>query len=430
VVPFSRFGSDDFVAYKSYLAAVCCDVAFAKGRVLAGYDYGQLALKLDRGCGEVDGGSSCASECVGLEGLASGSARTVGCEYVDDRSGESGSKASGMGREVFTEGDPGIGSCTGVGGEIGGLYSDKSPPGLVPEPFAGRSGGLGVSGGEVVVERLKTESKRERNRRWRREKVDRKKCRKSAGFDWRKGSSDLDSFTPESGGVRLSGNVTEGFDVKQTGWFAARGAFAECSPGVRRQLAESRAKALQKKNELEVLKCQREIEVVGGLDVVDEQKKRRTAVVAATEGNMVRIEKVHAKLRATGNSTEDMDSRVQSVLSDGGRTVSSGDLGATPILSVGSSSISPDSSASMQDFRACQKKNLDQEKEIKDLKLAFEKLGIPLNVALNFDKETFTDNTEGNQLFEELDNGGGAIHFVKRGEVIKFKADVNLLSDA
>jgi len=90
-------------------------------------------------------------------------------------------------------------------------------------------------------------------------------------------------------------------------------------------------------NKLAELRAIREVEVLGALDVRDEVRKKRAQVTAATEKNLVSIEVAHGSLVKSGNASEDDSSRINTV------------------FSVGSGSISPNSSISEAEVRKLQK---------------------------------------------------------------------------
>jgi len=154
--------------------------------------------------------------------------------------------------------------------------------------------------------------------------------------------------------------------------------------------------SLQKKwkveNELATERARRQLEVLKANDVDQEVKRYRTKVSAATEKNMVSIEKTHAMLQATGN--------VPGAFHGSAETVVSGEPGLTD------GSISPNSSASMAEFRACQKNLLDSQSEIADLKrkmqLMSERFGFPMQHADYIDKRTWTDNEENDAILGDM----------------------------
>jgi len=146
-------------------------------------------------------------------------------------------------------------------------------------------------------------------------------------------------------------------------------------------------------------RARRQLEVLKANDVDQEVKRYRTKVSAATEKNMVSIEKTHAMLSATGN--------VPGAFHGSAETVVSGEPGLTD------GSISPNSSASMAEFRACQKNLLDSQKslldsqsEIADLKrkmqLMSERFGFPMQHADYIDKRTWTDNEENDLILGDM----------------------------
>jgi len=145
-------------------------------------------------------------------------------------------------------------------------------------------------------------------------------------------------------------------------------------------------------NELAAERARRQLEVLKANDIDQEVKRYRTKVSAATEKNMVSIEKTHAMLQATGN--------VPGAFHGSAETVISGEPGLTD------GSISPNSSASMAEFRACQKNLLDSQSEIADLKrkmqLMSERFGFPMQHADYIDKRTWTDNEENDLILGDM----------------------------
>jgi len=145
-------------------------------------------------------------------------------------------------------------------------------------------------------------------------------------------------------------------------------------------------------NELATEKARRQLEVLRANSVEQEVKKYRTKINADTERNMVSIEKTHALLSSTGN--------IPGVFCGTVETVVSGEPGLV------SGSISPNSSASMAEFRACQKSLLDSQSEIADLKrkmqLMSERFGFPMQHADYIDKRTWTDNEENDLILGDM----------------------------
>jgi len=187
-----------------------------------------------------------------------------------------------------------------------------------------------------------------RNRATRKLRSEKKKQRKVSGLDWRKrGSSELNKTLEDKWKVE---------------------------------------------NELATERARRQLEVLKANDVDQEVKRYRTQVSAATEKNMVSIEKTHAMLQATGN--------VPGVFCGSAETVVSGQPGLTD------GSISPNSSASMAEFRACQKNLLDAQSENADLKrkmqLMSERFGFPMQHADYIDKRTWTDNEENDLILGDM----------------------------
>jgi len=154
------------------------------------------------------------------------------------------------------------------------------------------------------------------------------------------------------------------------------GYFDGCDPDQVKLLKESRMKAMIAKNEREILehrratekatgkdsglgletkwkaenklaelRAVREVEVMNASDVRDEVRRRRAQVTAATERNLVSIEMAHGSLKSNGDASEEDSSRINTV------------------FSVGSGSISPNSSVSEAEVRKLQK-------DFEDLKIS------------------------------------------------------------
>jgi len=157
-------------------------------------------------------------------------------------------------------------------------------------------------------------------------------------------------------------------------------------------LRSSLEKKWEVENELAAERARRQLEVLKANDVDQEVKRYRTKVSAATEKNMVSIERTHAMLSATGN--------VPGAFHGSAETVVSGEPGLTD------GSISPNSSASMAEFRACQKNLLDAQSENADLKrkmqLMSERFGFPMQHADYIDKRTWTDNEENDLILGDM----------------------------
>jgi len=207
-------------------------------------------------------------------------------------------------------------------------------------------------------------------------------------------------------GTRNQGKEVKGSD----GWTADKGSREDV---VSSDLRGSLERKWIAENELAVLKAQRQLEILKSNDIDGEIRRYRTKISRDTEGNMVKIEKLHATLKATGNVPGcipvDGSGSVETVLSDG-----------MPGLSDGS--ISPNSSASMAEFRACQKKLLDSEERNAQLMKKLEKMSITETDLDMLDKETFTDNSVNADHVERMyPHLYGATYKVMRGGVQKFK---------
>jgi len=164
-------------------------------------------------------------------------------------------------------------------------------------------------------------------------------------------------------------------------------------------LRSSLEKKWELENELAAERARRQLEVLKANDIDQEVKRYRTKVSAATEKNMVSIEKTHAMLSATGN--------IPGVFHGSAETVVSGEPGLTD------GSISPNSSASMAEFRACQKNLLDSQKSLLDsqnenadlkrkMQLMSERFGFPMQHADYIDKRTWTDNEENDLILGDM----------------------------
>jgi len=102
-------------------------------------------------------------------------------------------------------------------------------------------------------------------------------------------------------------------------------------------LQKSSESKWQAQNRLAALRAEREIAILEATDLEEEKRKRRAQVCAATERNLVSIEKFHNDLRKSGNTSSDDDTRVNTV------------------ISAGAGSISPSSSISEADVRRAKK---------------------------------------------------------------------------
>jgi len=116
----------------------------------------------------------------------------------------------------------------------------------------------------------------------------------------------------------------------------------------------------QAQNKLAALKAEREIAILEATDLDEEKRKRRAQICAATERNLVSIEKFHSDLRKSGNTSSDDDTRVNT------------------IFSASAGSISPNSSISEADVRRAKKEMEDAIAREKKEKSDKEKLAAAL----------------------------------------------------
>lgn len=173
-------------------------------------------------------------------------------------------------------------------------------------------------------------------------------------------------------------------------WLAAKSVEREDIDGA---VKESVKRKWIAKNELQAMEAERKLALLKASSVEDAVKAESTRVRAAVESNMVRIEKSHAFLSSTGNVPG------EGVLRRGDDAIASGTVETV----VSGCSISPDSSASQGDFRAAQKKILDQEAQLAEQAKLFRKhTGISFEALRVRDKETFTDNSENAVIMNEL----------------------------
>jgi len=95
----------------------------------------------------------------------------------------------------------------------------------------------------------------------------------------------------------------------------------------------------ESQNRLAVLKAQKEIDVLNAMSetaIEEETRLRRAKLCAITEKNLVSVQRYHNSLSGSGDVTPELDSRVNTIIS-------------------GSSTISPNSSASLKQFNDCVK---------------------------------------------------------------------------
>jgi len=252
------------------------------------------------------------------------------------------------------------------------------------------SGGPSCLGGDMQVDAKKL-ARREKNKRRRSNRRERKNSEPNGCPvpEWRRGASVQSPVFPACG----SSEVKKGLPSGQSPVFPVgvkRGFFSDLSEEQRVELQASRAALLVKQNKLAAQRADRELEVLMATDIEAEKRRQSTKLRAAIERNMVSIEKTHATLIATDNVKRDeLDHDVHTVVTDGVPSLSSG-------------SISPNSSASMAEYRAMQKQLLDEQKKLSDvearnekLSAALKKLGIEESIVGYLDKDLWTINSEG-----------------------------------
>jgi len=402
IVQYSPLCDSDSAAYLKYLQVVQDGVSKGQG-VYTGYGDGDAGRFLEwRGPCAV-GGCGRSSQCVGIPRMESRGSWEVGRKCLEDgvggiigeaesvggsmvgKGGECSSSADVNGGHEF--GDSVCGDVTADGCLFQSRPGERSGGGRVPSgEFVKGDVGSGLESstefpvldGEVVFgPRTRTEHNRER-----RVKARARKLRKKASLDWNVDKDErLENFRKNPRGVQVTAESME----------------------LRKSL-EAKWKA---ENELAMLKAQRQVQVLKANDVDGEIRRYRTNVVKQTERNMVQIEKVHGQLRSSGNVSDDMESRVQTVLDP---------------PSLTSASISPDSSASQAEFRAAQKKILDLEAERARMLEQLKKLDITEDQLEMLDKETFTNDTVNNEYVERMyPHYYGASYHVVRDGVTKFK---------
>jgi len=305
-----------------------------------------------RGCSHSVCGGSLGHRCVSCgELFARGGEPSVSRNagtFVGSNSCAAGS-LSGSGGVVDASGAGyRSGNAAGTGSGVESVDSCGLSGGSVTSPEQVPVSGFESCGVNVSSQFVEVGANTLRNRATRKLRSERKKQRKGSGFDWRvRGSSELNKTLEDKWKVE---------------------------------------------NELATERARRQLEVLKANDVEQEVKRYRTKVSAATEKNMVSIEKTHAMLSATGN--------IPGVFHGSAETVVSGEPGLTD------GSISPNSSASMAEFRACQKSLLDSQSENADLKrkmqLMSERFGFPMQHADYIDKRTWTDNEENDLILGDM----------------------------
>jgi len=167
----------------------------------------------------------------------------------------------------------------------------------------------------------------------------------------------------------------------------------------RKSLLSSRATMMEMQNKLAREKAERDLEVLKAVDLELEKRKNIARIRAATERSMVSIEKTHAMLVSTDNVPRDqVDHDVHTVLT-----------GEVPDLSSGS--ISPNSSASMAEFRELHKRSLDLEKRNSELIEMLGKVGVSAEHFDKYDKRTWTDTPENQAILDEMYPGDIAMDY-------------------
>lgn len=145
------------------------------------------------------------------------------------------------------------------------------------------------------------------------------------------------------------------------------------------------------KNALEAEEARRKLAVLKANDVQEEVRRYRTRVQRHTEANMVSIEKTHALLESTGN--------VPGVGLVGNAEV---DGGGSVETVVSGGSISPSSSASLQDVRKLQKELLDLQDENQRLRRGIESVKLDPDIIEYYNKEKWTIASDGGLASEHI----------------------------
>lgn len=289
---------------------------------------------------------------------------TVGCET----GGGSGPGEKSDARETHGE----FGGLGGNGEALLGLGRGSD------NATSGDGGGLSTGGGDAVgAAAVSARTLANRQKRVK-AKERRARARVSAGA----GSADV-PVVPEwrRGAVGVAATVVP----------HARYVAGVVNAGDDGDLAASVRRKWMAKNELEAVKAEREAAVLRANDVDAEAKRYRTKVLASTEANMVRIEKVHGQLRASGNVTDDDESRVKTVLSGSSAT---------------HESISPDSSASQAEVRQMQKDLIDAKAREDALAGYLKGMGVDIDLVPYYQKANWTvdSNGEFGDKYEEVLN--------------------------
>jgi len=323
--------------------------------------------------------------------------KVVGCD-------SGGAEVRGFGIPESVGSADGVG-VVGGGGSNGGFRSVETGQGrgegdVVAVDELGRVGGgaLGIDGSElngVVRGRNYRKNKRKAgNRRSSKSRVG------SSVPEWRRGASPVGEV-----GVTSCGDSVVVDDVgsvvveKAQSAGPSYGFVASLDEVQRKSLLSSRAKMMEVQNRLAQEKAERDLEVLKAVDLELEKRKNIARIRAATERSMVSIEKTHAVLVSTDNVPRDqVDHDVHTVLT-----------GGVPELSSGS--ISPNSSASMAEFRELHKKSLDLEKRNSELIEMLSKVGVSAEHFDKYDKRTWTDTPENQAILDEMYPGDIAMDY-------------------
>jgi len=346
-------GGDDVFAgaggIDSFVGSICkCGLCFGRGEYCGACVAGGVRGFVG-GCvsgADSQGVTGCLFGSVGgiVSGGAESSVRQAGVDGVESRVAANGGTAASAGSGTSR-------------------VSDAVSDGSALEPEGGHGSGVGDSREGVKLAR-REKNKRRRNNRRERKNSEPNGCPVP---EWRRGASVQSPVLPSGRG--FVGSLTE---------------------ERRASLLASRALMMEKQNRLAAERADRELEVLKATDIEVEKRRQATKLRAAIERNMVSIEKTHATLKATDNvGRDELDHDVHTVVTDGVPSLSSG-------------SISPNSSASMAEYRAVQKQLLDEQKKLSDKEVENEKLyavlkkiGIEPGVVDYLDKDMWTINSQG-----------------------------------
>jgi len=396
---YSPLCDSSYEAYVAYLRAeVAKSFGYGSSLELLGGDDGSTGVGAGGdGGGDIVGGVAC----VGSRGrVPAGVLQTV-LAAIGDSSCVYGTVCDSVGDSEF-RGKESV-SCVSGGvssGLIGGLavgcgdVSDAETE-LQSGSLLGTRSGDVVSGGVVddcglerEVSSGKTEKQKkndERRRKNKQRKLKKKAMSQAPVVDAGEHGGEIGSSPAP---VWRRGAVPVSTGSGDLG--SKKGFFSDLSTEQRVELQASRAALLVKQNKLAAARAERELEVLEATDIEAEKRRQSTKLRAAIERNMVSIERTHAKLVATDNvGRDELDHDVHTVVTD-----------SVPSLSSGS--ISPNSSASMAEYRAVQKQLLDNEKKLSDKEVENEKLyavlkkiGIEPGVMDYLDKDMWTINSQG-----------------------------------